>query len=59
MLTVFNIRINGVWQVGAEYGKQLFMELATDEKQAAIFVNGIVPSEMAQAVAEQTIAPLA
>ena len=38
---------------------QLFMELATDEKQAAIFVNGIVPSEMAQAVAEQTIAPLA
>lgn len=38
---------------------QLFMELATDEKQAAVFVNGIVPSEMAQAVAEQTIAPLA
>lgn len=38
---------------------QLFMELATDEKQAAAFVNGIVPSEMAQAVAEQAIAPLA
>lgn len=37
---------------------QLFMELATDEKQAAAFVNGIVPSEMAQAAAEQTIAPL-
>lgn len=37
---------------------QLFMELALDEKQAAVFVNGIVPADMAQAVSEQTIAPL-
>ena len=37
---------------------QLFMELALDEKQAAAFVNGIVPADMAQAVSEQTIAPL-
>lgn len=38
---------------------QLFMALATDDKQAAEFVNGIVPSDMAQAVSEQAIAPLA
>lgn len=38
---------------------QLFMELATDDKKAAEFVNGIVPADMAQEVAAQTIAPLA
>lgn len=36
---------------------QLFMELATDDKKAAEFVNGIVPADMAQAAASQ-IAPL-
>lgn len=37
---------------------QIFMELATDDKKAAEFVNGIVPSEMAKAAAQQAIAPL-
>lgn len=37
---------------------QIFMELATDDKKAAEFVNGIVPAEMSQAAAESAIAPL-
>lgn len=37
---------------------QIFMELATNEKKAAEFVNGIVPADMAQTAASKTIAPL-
>lgn len=32
---------------------QIFMELATDDKAAAEFVNGVVPAELAKQVANQ------
>lgn len=32
---------------------QIFMELATDDKAAAEFVNGVVPAELAKQVASQ------
>ena len=35
---------------------QLFMELATDDKAAAEFVNGIVPAELSEKVTPATIA---
>ena len=31
---------------------QLFMELGSDDKAAAAFVNGIIPSDMAKQLAE-------
>lgn len=35
---------------------QLFMELATDDKQASDFVNGIIPSDISAEVAKQQTA---
>ena len=32
----------------------LFMELATDDKKAAEFINGIIPADLAKAVKEET-----
>ena len=38
---------------------QLFMELATDSKAAAAFVNGIVPADVAkQAAQQQSVVPI-
>lgn len=37
---------------------QIFMELATDDKKAADFVNGIVPAGMAEAASANLIAPM-
>lgn len=36
----------------------LFMELATDADAASTFVNGIVPSDMSQQLAQNTITPV-
>lgn len=36
----------------------LFMELATDAEKATEFVNGIVPSDIAEKVKEQNVVPL-
>lgn len=37
---------------------QIFMELATDDKKAADFVNGIVPAGMAEAASANLISPM-
>lgn len=37
---------------------QIFMELATDDKKAAEFVNGIVPAGLSEQAATTSIAPL-
>ena len=41
----------------AEAYSQLFMELATDDKAASEFINGIVPKAAAEALAKQGGAP--
>ena len=37
---------------------ELFMELATDDKAAADFVNGIIPADVAAEAAKQNLPPL-
>lgn len=37
---------------------QLFMELSTDDKKAAAFINGVIPSELAQQANASSVVPM-